>query len=133
MSDGRHRAFTLIELLVVIAIIALLVGILLPSLGAARQTARSLRCLANTRSMAVMTQMYLHAHREMFPVRNNAATGGGSNFNAFLPSRTILAFDARPLETLACPDDKQDARLYVAGDSAGTNPAGLGLAESPAT
>lgn len=61
------RAFTLIELLVVIAVIALIIGILLPALAGARESARTTRCLANVRSIAQGLSAYSGDYREMFP------------------------------------------------------------------
>jgi len=64
----RRVGFTLIELLVVIAIIALLIGILLPALGAARDSAKKLKCLTQVRSMGVAFTYYADDYRDWYPI-----------------------------------------------------------------
>lgn len=63
----RHNAFTLIELLVVISIIALLLGILLPSLNKARQQAKKLVCSSNMRQTGIALTIYLLDNDDHLP------------------------------------------------------------------
>lgn len=60
---ARARGFTLIEMLVVVAVIAVLVGILAPSLGKARQAGKAAEALAASRSLMQAYSMYANAHK----------------------------------------------------------------------
>ena len=74
----RACAFTLIELLVVIAIIALLIGILLPSLGAARQQARMVVCAGRLQQLGVGLEAYFNDFDRRLP-QYTVDIGGGKN------------------------------------------------------
>lgn len=65
-NHGR-AGFTLIELLVVVAIIAILISILLPALGRAKEAARAAVCAANMKSVGQAFSIYLAENRAVYP------------------------------------------------------------------
>jgi len=67
-SRGRaSQAFTLVELLVVIGIIAVLIGILLPALSAARQSAQTVACSSNMRQVYTAARNYATEYKDSLP------------------------------------------------------------------
>jgi prepilin-type N-terminal cleavage/methylation domain-containing protein len=123
MRSRGARAFTLVELLVVIAVIAVLVGILLPALGAARNRGRLVISLANVRSLNQGADMYRGDFRGYYPIlplyergtSAGATSGrfewwcswafGGKNNNAWWAGRMFDVESAdRPLNPYLMPD-----------------------------
>jgi prepilin-type N-terminal cleavage/methylation domain-containing protein/prepilin-type processing-associated H-X9-DG protein len=67
-SMKQKTAFTLVELLVVISVISLLMAIMVPVLGKARQQGQSVMCLSNLRQMFIAAVMYSNNNDNYFPM-----------------------------------------------------------------
>ncbi|MCX5660021.1 MAG: prepilin-type N-terminal cleavage/methylation domain-containing protein [Planctomycetota bacterium] len=122
------RGFTLIELLVVISIIALLIGILLPALGAARANAQAAECLAHVRGLTQLTHLYATDNNSYFPLRPNGAVGGGGVWGAFWSSRKLIEYEGgtRNLNLFADPADKDASHIHPLGGDTAYNSSGAG-------
>ncbi len=109
-----QKAFTLIELLVVISIIALLIGLLLPVLGAARAAARQSLCLSNLRQQAIAVHVYATDNAGVLP-HSYARDGGtfdGIAFAVLLNDQYLIGDNN---ETFARPNGTTFANVRYTG------------------
>ncbi len=110
MSRRAFRGFTLIELLVVISIIALLIAMLLPALGNAKEVALKTMSASNQRQLAIGSSSYTNDHDGWFPPMQarKASSATETSWRVHL-----WEYVAQNPNAYDCPSETQD--VYAKG------------------
>ncbi len=119
-----RRAFTLIELLVVVAIIALLVSILLPALGRAREQTKAAVCSSNLHQLALASTYYAQENQDRLPYIRGTKVPGSNPPKYKAPyyqyDQLLRLYKYLPdLKIYRCPSARENNSVQVYAGGAG--------------
>jgi prepilin-type N-terminal cleavage/methylation domain-containing protein len=106
MRARIKTGFTLVELLVVISIIAMLLGILMPALNAARRSAYKTGCKQNLHGCGIAFRMYLDDNRNIMPIIYNMPNSTVQQDPNSVSLPGVLGKYLSGKEALKCPADR---------------------------
>jgi len=115
-GETERAGFTLLELLTVMAIIAVLAGILLPALSQARERARAISCLNNTRQLLVEWQLYAGDNTDRLPY--NVGMNGSSFRTDLNWVNDVMTWDLSPDNTNLATITQASLGPLVGGNTA---------------
>jgi len=114
-ARGAARAFSLVELLVVVSVVSVLICLLLPALGRARQAGWSTSCAANLHSIGGAVTLYHNQFADRFPLSSHT-TGSLTDDAAWLQS--LVPFGVIPQDRFCRADAAREQKLtsYATND-----------------
>ncbi len=105
--SARSIAFTLIELLVVIAIIAILAGLLLPSLSSGKSKAHSVDCLNRLKQVGIGLRLWANDNSDKFPWAMSIKEGGTKDSPEWVDHFRFASNQLANAAILTCPADRE--------------------------
>lgn len=120
-TEHSYQGFTLIELLVVISIIAILVGILLPALGRARESAKMVNCMSNLRQIGITSYSYAMDNDEWMVEGYNPTRSLSPWYNTLRPYMSLPMYEGYPspppprVDAFICPSDATEGGVLSLG------------------
>ena len=118
-TAGRvvRLGFTLLELLIVIGTIALLLSILMPTLGKVKSTALRVKCAHNLRQINLAMNLYLDGNEQTYPCAQDPVSPSvwlwmGCGWRSFVEPYLDIKINKYNPSVLLCPQDRTDPNRY---------------------
>ncbi len=117
MQQCRRKGFTLIELLVVVGIMVLLMSILMPALGRARESAKRTQCMANLHSIGQAIRAYMSESNDFYPPMAPMPSDTEAAAGREVMSKILAPYVGNETKVFHCPSD----RIMDPGENKPTN------------